>query len=265
MAAGVITVTDRRQIKDRRQKRPETAPDRRQDKEREKLIVDHIPLVGYLVGKIALQLPQHLDQQDLTSAAMIGLINAADRFDPERGVLFKTFAEQHVRGTILDELRSYDVLSRSMRDKYKRLARELRTLEHQLGRNPSSEEVASALGMTLDDYYELLDDVRIFTFISLDDSWEDDDGNPLCLADVLCESEAKSPQQQVMMMQLTEALGNAIDTLPEKERLAVTLYYSEDFNLREIGEMLGLTESRISQLISQAMVRLRSRLKLHKD
>ena len=259
MAADLGVVTDRRQ------KRVEVATDRRQDQVREQLIVDHIPLANYLVGRMTVHLPKHLDQQDLLSAAMIGLINAADRFDPTRGVLFKTFAEQHVRGTILDELRSYDVLSRSMRDKYKRLAKELHSLEHRLGRNPTSEEVAAALAISLDDYYQLLDDVHVFNFISLDDSWEDDDGNPLCLADVLCESEAKSPQQQVMMMQMTEVLGQAIDSLPEKERLAVTLYYNEDFNLKEIGETLGLTESRISQLISQAMVRLRSRLRLHKN
>lgn len=259
MAVNVEDLTDRRQ------KQVEVPTDRRKDKEREQLIVDHIPLVRYLVGRMTLHLPQHLDLQDLMSAAMIGLINAADRFDPSRGVLFKTFAEQHVRGTILDELRSYDVLSRSMRDKYKHLARELCSLEHRLGRNPTSEEVAAALGISQDDYFQLLDDVHVFTFISLDDSWEDDDGNPLCLADVLCESEAKSPQQQVMMMQLAESLGQAIEALPEKERLAVTLYYNEDFNLKEIGVTLGLTESRISQLISQAMVRLRSRLKLHKN
>jgi RNA polymerase sigma factor for flagellar operon FliA len=233
--------------------------------DREQMIVEHIPLVRYLTGRMARHLPQHIDPQDLLSAAMIGLINAADRFDPSRGVLFKTFAEQHVRGTILDELRSYDVLSRAMRDKYKRLERELRLLEQRLGRNPTSEEVAASLEISLDEYFELLDDVHAFTFISLDDSWEDDDGHPLCLADVLCETEAKSPQQQVMMMQLTEALGLAIETLPEKERLAVSLYYSEDLNLKEIGETLGLTESRISQLISQAMVRLRGRLKLHKN
>ncbi|MBV5340637.1 MAG: FliA/WhiG family RNA polymerase sigma factor [Deltaproteobacteria bacterium] len=233
--------------------------------DREQLILAHIPLVRYLVGRMSAKLPPHLDQQDLTSSAMIGLINAADRFDPSRGVLFKTFAEQHIRGTILDELRSYDVLSRSMREKYKRLEREMRGLENMLGRHPTSEEVAAALQISLDDYFELLDDVHVFTFISLDDSWEGDDGSPLCLADVLCEAEAKNPQQQVMSMQLAEALGGAIDTLPEKERLAVTLYYNEDFNLKEIGETLGLTESRISQLISQAMVRLRSRLKLHKN
>lgn len=233
--------------------------------DREQLILQHIPLVRYLVGRMVAKLPQHIDPQDLTSTAMIGLINAADRFDPDRGVLFKTFAEQHIRGTILDELRSYDVLSRSMRDKYKRLERELRQLENQLGRHPTSEEVAVALEISLEEYFKLLDDVHVFTFISLDDSWEGDDGSPLCLADVLCEAEAKNPQQQVITMQLTEALGQAIDTLPEKERLAVTLYYSEDFNLKEIGETLGLTESRISQIISQAMVRLRSRLRLHRN
>lgn len=233
--------------------------------ERERLIVEHIPLVRYIVARMSAKLPPHLDQQDLTSSAMIGLINAADRFDPARGVLFKTFAEQHIRGTILDELRSYDVLSRSMRDKYKRLERELHRLENLLGRHPTSEEVAGALAMSLDDYFELLDDVHVFTFISLDDSWEGEDGSPLCLADVLCEVEEKNPQQQVMAIQLAEALGQAIDTLPEKERQAVTLYYNEDLNLKEIGELLGLTESRISQLISQAMVRLRSRLRLHKN
>ncbi len=236
-----------------------------QSADRERLILEHIPLVQYLVSRIAAKLPPHLDMQDLMSSAMIGLINAADRFDPSRGVLFKTFAEQHIRGTILDELRSYDVLSRSMRDKYKRLERELNKLEHLLGRNPTSEEVAAALKISLDEYFELLDDVHVFTFISLDDSWDGEDGNMLCLADVLCEAEAKNPQQQVMTMQLAEALGKAIDSLPEKERLAVTLYYNEDFNLKEIGETLGLTESRISQIISQAMVRLRSRLRLHKN
>jgi len=232
---------------------------------RDELILEHMPLARYLVNRISPQLPPHLDKQDLLSAAIIGLINAADRFDPARGVLFKTFAEQHIRGTIIDELRSYDVLSRSMREKYKRLERQVLVLEHQLGRNPTSEEMACAMEIGIDEYYELLDDVHVISFISLDDSWDDDEGNALSLSDVLSESESKSPQQQVIRMQLAEALGLAIDGLPEKERLAVSLYYSEDLNLKEIGEALGLTESRISQILSQAMVRLRSKLKLHKN
>lgn len=232
---------------------------------RDELILKHMPMVRYLVGRISPQLPPHLDQQDLMSAAVVGLINAADRFDPSRGVLFKTFAEQHIRGTIIDELRSYDVLSRTMRDKYKKLTRQMVSLEHQLGRNPTSEEVAQSLGIGMDEYYSLLDDVHVFSFISLDDSWDDDEGNSLCLADVISESDAKSPQQQVMMMQLTEALGRAVDSLPEKDRLVVTLYYNEDLNLKEIGEVLGLTESRISQILSQAMTRLRGKMKLHRN
>lgn len=233
--------------------------------DRESLILEHMPLVRYLVGRVVPKLPPHLDPQDLMSAAAIGLIHAADRFDPSRGILFKTFAEQHVRGTIIDELRSYDVLSRSMREKYKRLERQVAIMEQCLGRNPTSEEMARAMEMSLDDYHNLLDDVHVFTFISLDDSWSDEDGNTLCLADVLSEGDATNPQQQMIKMQLTEALGRAIDTLPEKERMVVTLYYNEEFNLKEIGEMLGVTESRISQILSQAMVRLRIRMKLHKN
>lgn len=232
---------------------------------RDTLIMQNMPMVKYLVGRIVPQLPSHLDPQDLTSAAVIGLINAADRFDPARGVLFKTFAEQHVRGAIIDELRSYDILSRSMREKYKRLEREVTILEHALGRNPTSEEVADALSISLDEYFDLLDDVHVLTFISLDDSWEDEDGNSLCLSDVLSEQDEKSPQQQVIRMQLAKALGDAVEALPDKERLAVTLYYHEGMNLKEIGATVALTESRISQLLSQAMIRLKGKLKLYRD
>jgi len=232
---------------------------------RDALIMQSMPMVKYLVGRIVSQLPPHLDPQDLMSAAVIGLINAADRFDPARGVLFKTFAEQHVRGAIIDELRSNDILSRSMREKHKRLEREVTILEHALGRNPTSEEVADALSISLDEYFGLLDDVHVLTFISLDDSWEDEDGNSLCLSDVLSEQAEKSPQHQVIRMQLAEALGEAIETLPDKERLSVTLYYNEGMNLKEIGATLALTESRISQLLSQAMIRLKGKLKLYRD
>ncbi len=231
---------------------------------REALILEHMSLVRYLVGRIAPQLPPHLDRQDLMSCAVVGLINAANRFDKTRGVLFKTFAEQHIRGTIIDELRSYDVLSRTTRDKYKKLERQIIVLEHELGRNPTGEEVAASLGITLDGYYQLLDEVHVISFISLDDSSDDEEGNVLSLADVLSNRDEKNPQQQVMMQQMAKALGDAIEALPEKERLAVTLYYSEDMNLKEIGETLGLTESRISQILSQAMVRLRGKLRLYK-
>lgn len=238
----------------------EQAGDRSQQL-RETMITSHLPLVRYLVNRFMAQLPAHLDSQDLSSAAVIGLINAADRFDPERGVLFKTFAEQHIRGAILDELRANDNLSRTMRDRSKMVEREMQAQERRLGRNPSVEEMAQALQISLDDYHSLLDDIHDYSFISLEDSWDDEEGHPLSLADVLGDDEAKNPQNCAMAGQLAQSLGAAIEALPEKERLAVTLYYYEEMNLKEIGVVLGLTESRICQILSQAMVRLKGKMK----
>lgn len=229
---------------------------------RETIIVQHLPLVRYLVARFTAQLPAHLDPQDLTSAAIIGLIHAADRFDPARGVQFKTFAEQHIRGAIIDELRACDPLSRTVREKCKMVEREMHKLERSLGRNPSGEEMAQALQLSMDDYYQLLEEVHEFSFVSIDDSWDDEDGHPLSLADVLGDDEAKGPHQQAMAAQLSASLGTAIDGLPERERLAVTLYYYEELNLKEIGAIMGLTESRICQILSQAMARLKGKMKL---
>lgn len=228
---------------------------------RETIIVQHLPLVRYLVARFVAQIPAHIDPQDLTSAAIIGLIHAADRFDPARGVQFKTFAEQHVRGAIIDELRACDPLSRTVREKCKMLEREMHKLEHQLGRNPDDVEMAQALQITVGDYHQLLDEVHEFSFVSIDDSWDDEDGHPLCLADVLGDDESKGPQSRAIATQLSEALGTAIESMPEKERLAVTLYYYEELNLKEIGAIMGLTESRICQILSQAMARLKGKMK----
>ncbi len=231
---------------------------------RDELIVSHLPLVKFLVGKIAAQLPPHLDREDLMSAAIVGLITAAERFDPSRGVQFKTFVEQRIRGTIMDELRSQDWLTRSLRDKYKRLEKEFSILEQRLGRNPTTEEVAKAMGMELEEYFKLLEEVHFLSVVSLDDAWVDEDGSPFGLLDVIEDKAIQSPQAQLMDRQMVEILAESIDSLPEKERIVVTLYYYEELNLKEIGAVLSLTESRICQLHSQAIVRLRSRLKHHR-
>lgn len=228
---------------------------------RDELIVSHLPLVKFLVGRIASQLPPHLDQDDLMSAAVIGLITAAERFDPSRGVQFKTFAEQRIRGTIIDELRSQDWLTRSLRDKFKKLEREFVMLEHRLGRNPTSEEVAKSLEISVDDYHQMLEEIHLLSFVSLDESWEDEDGSPFGLLDILEDKGIENPQSQLMARQMLDLLTEAIEGLPEKERLVVTLYYYEELNLKEIGAVLDLSESRISQLHSQAIVRLRAKMK----
>ena len=230
---------------------------------RDELIVSHLPMVKYLVGKIASQLPLHLDREDLMSAAIVGLITAAERFDPNRGVQFKTFVEQRIRGTIMDELRSQDWLTRSVREKFKRLEREFAILEQKLGRNPTSEEVAAAMQMEMDEYFKLLEEVHFLSVVSLDDSWEDEDGSSFGLLDVLEDKGSENPQEQMMAREMVDVMADAIDALPEKERIVITLYYYEEMNLKEIGAVLGLTESRICQLHSQAVVRLRSKLKSH--
>jgi len=209
------------------------------------------------------KLPPHVDQEELLSAAYLGLVAAAERFDPDRGVKFKTFAEQRINGNIIDELRSQDWMTRPLREKLKSLDRKLSELEQQLGRNPSSEEIAEFIGMELDDYFLLLDEVRGNSFTSLNDVYQDDDGSPYSLLDIIEDKNIENPQNQVIGRQLIEGLARAIESLPEKERIVVSCYYFEELNLKEIGEILDLTESRISQLNSQAHVRLRSKLKYY--
>lgn len=228
---------------------------------RDELVVTHLPLVKFIVDRIASSLPPHLDRDDLRSAAVIGLISAAERFDPGRGVQFKTFAEQRIRGTIMDELRAQDWLTRSLRDKFKKLEREFSQLEQRLGRNPSSDEVAAAMGLELKEYFRLLEEIHLLSFVSLDDAWHDEDGAPFGLLDVLEDKGTESPQSQLIARQTVERLAEAIDALPEKERIVITLYYYEELNLKEIGAVLDLTESRISQLHSQAIIRLRGKMK----
>jgi RNA polymerase sigma factor for flagellar operon FliA len=228
---------------------------------RDQLIVTHLPYAKKIAMKLISQLPAHLDRDDLLSAAVIGLIMAAERFDPARGVTFKTFSEQRIRGTIIDELRAQDWLSRSLRDKFKLLEREFSQLEQQLGRDPLSEEVASAMGISQDEYFQLLDDVHYLSVISLNDTWEDDSGSPFGLLDVLEDESAEDPHFQVEETQAAEILSAAINELPEKEREIISRYYYDDRSLKEISASMQLHESRVSQLHGQAILRLRVKMK----
>lgn len=230
---------------------------------RDELIIAHLPLAKYLVKRMAAHLPPYLDEEELMSAAVMGLISSAERFEPARGVKFKTFAEQRIKGMIMDELRSKDWLSRSVRDKYKRLEREFAELRKKLGRDPTGEEVAREMGINLEQYHRLLEEVHTFSFVSLNESWEDDEGGSMSLLDIVPDKNAVNPQAQMQSRELLEALAESIESLPEKERLVVTLYNYEELNLKEIGAVMGLTESRVSQLHSQAVVRLRAKMKMH--
>ncbi len=233
-----------------------------QNKSAEELIWEHLPLIKYLAARYAGRLPPSLDQDDLVVAGIIGLLEAARRFDPSRNIQFKTFAEFRIRGAMLDELRNVDWVPRSVREKAARLEKVMLELENRLGRPPEDEEIARELGMDLEEYYRLLEKVRGITFVDIEAlKRKVEDLQETDLVELLSDSGENDPFEKLGLKELGEALAQAIAELPEKEKLVITLYYYENLTMKEIGRVLGYTESRISQLHSKALLRLRAKLK----
>jgi len=229
-------------------------------KERERLIMQYVPLVKNIVGRIAMKLPSHVGKDDLINAGIIGLMSALEKFDEDRNVLFETYAGFRIRGAILDELRSRDVVSRSDRNKKTRLEEALEELQKELGRSPTEEEIAAYLDMPLDDYYRLLNDAKGVSILSSDDL-PPDYCETHTQSEVLEQIAENNPFALLSRTEMKEVLRDAIESLPEKEGLVLSLYYYEELTLKEIGLVMELSESRISQLHSQAVLRLRSVLK----
>jgi len=240
----------------------------RQDKlstaERDQLIIGYAPWVKFIALRMAAKLPSHIQAEDLISAGIIGLIDALDKFNPAREVQFKTYAQIRIQGAMKDELRALDWASRSMRQKVKRLEHAYALLEQQLGQPPSSEEVANSLGIEMDEFEEMLDDVKGTSLVSLEDLGQgpasEDKTN---LLEALLTREDQDPLEVLNLQDLKKALSLAIAELPEKERLVLSLYYFEELTMKEVGKVLNLTESRISQLHTQTVLRLRSKLKAY--
>lgn len=228
---------------------------------REKIIEEYIPLVQYIAGRIAIHLPDSVDYHDLISYGVFGLMDAVDKFDLERDIKFETYASLRIRGGIMDGLRSTDWIPRSVRSKAKQVDQAIMNLEHQLGRRPSDQEVAAALEMPLDKYYETVDQVRSIALLSLDDQISSDpDSDSLTLMDTL-DDPAAAVDQELVDQEILQELAAAVDQLEERERLVVSLYYHEGLTLKEIGHVLDVSESRISQIHSKAIRTLRSKLK----
>lgn len=227
--------------------------------DREAAIKKYAYLAEVVVGRLMSTLPDSVDREDLVSYGIVGLINALDRFDPGRGVKFETYATSVIRGAVLEALRSADWAPRSVRSKYRRLEAAHARLADALGREPTEEEMAEDLSITLDEYYQLLSDASAFTLHSLEE---------LLLSGDIPEPEAHSnndvslvgPALRFEREEFKNILARAIDRLPERERQILALYYQEELTLREIGEILGVTESRICQIHTQAILRLRHRL-----
>jgi RNA polymerase sigma factor for flagellar operon FliA len=232
--------------------------------ERDQLIIRYAPWVKFIAMRMAAKLPAHIQAEDLISAGIIGLIDALDKFNPAREVQFKTYAQIRIQGAMKDELRALDWASRSMRQKVKRLEQAYATLEREFGRPPSSEEVANSLGIPMDEFEEMLDDVKSTSLVSLEELGQgpasEDKTN---LLEALLTREDQDPLEVLNLQDLKKALSLAIADLPEKERLVLSLYYFEELTMKEVGKVLNLTESRISQLHTQTILRLRSKLKAY--
>jgi RNA polymerase sigma factor for flagellar operon FliA len=227
---------------------------------KDELLQRFAPLVRHVVERVASTLPRNVDHEDLYSAGVLGLLDAHAKFDPQKGVKFETYAVWRIKGAVLDQLRALDWVSRSMRRKARNLDGVTRKLDQKLGRAASEDEVAREMKMSRGDFYRLLDHVRGAVLVSLDESRSGDDQEPSTLADHLPDPHALDIEARLEEQQSRVVILRTLDQLPEQERLVVALYYYEHMTLSEIGRALGISESRVSQVHSRAMSRMRLRL-----
>src|SRR5512144_2486872 len=229
---------------------------------REQLVLAFSPLVKYVAGRMSSGLPAHVEESDLISYGLVGLISAIERFDPGREIKFETFAITRIKGSIIDELRSLDWVPRSVRTKAREIERANAKLENQLRRAPTDQEMADQLEVTVEEFQESLMRISNSSVVALDELWtvSDASGDQVSLLDTIQDPQALDPAQEMDATEMKDHLADAIARLPEREKLVVALYYYENLTLREIGEVLGVTESRVSQLHTKAVLRLRGRM-----
>lgn len=224
---------------------------------RNMLIEEYTPLVKYVAGRVKLIVPGQIDFDDLVGFGIFGLIQSIERYDPEQGIKFSTYAAARIRGSILDELRAQDWISRSNRDKAKRLSQTYQKLEQQLGRNPEEEEVASDMGLTMEEYYQLVLEANIPELTSLNTLVDPDSSSELI--DLIADDN-DGPEEVLYDKEIQRLLGETIDRLKEQEKLVLALYYYEELTQMEIAQVLNLSPARVSQIHSKAILRLRGML-----
>ena len=230
---------------------------------RDRLILTYAPLVKFVAGRLGSGLPAHVDENDLVSYGLLGLIGAIERFDPNRDIKFETYAIARIKGSIIDELRAMDWVPRSVRSRARDIERAIGELERKLHRAPTDEEISEKLGVTTDELNDSLTEIGRSSIAALDELWtisSGGGGDQVALIDTIEDTAGPEPQSELAQTELKEALGEAIARLPEREKLVVTLYYYEELTLREIGEVLGVTESRVSQLHTKAILRLKAHI-----
>ena len=229
---------------------------------RERLILHYSPLVKYVAGRVGVGLPPNIEQADLVSYGIFGLIDAIDKFDLERAIKFETYAISRIRGAIIDELRAIDWIPRSVRFKAREVEKAYAKLEGDLHRTPSEAEVAAEMGIALEDLHQIFSQVSFVNVVALDEllSVGGEKGDKLSLVDTLEDTKAEDPVLAFESEETKFLLAKAINMLPEREKIVVTLYYYEGLTLAEIGQVLGVTESRICQMHTKAVLQLRGKL-----
>ena len=234
---------------------------------RERLILHYSPLVKYVAGRVGVGLPPNIEQADLVSYGIFGLMDAIDKFDLERAIKFETYAISRIRGAIIDELRAIDWIPRSVRFKAREVEKAYASLEATLHRTPSESEVAAEMGIGLDDLHQIFSQVSFVNVVALDEllSVGGEKGDKLSLVDTLEDHKAEDPVLAFESEETKFLLAKAINTLPEREKIVVTLYYYEGLTLAEIGQVLGVTESRICQMHTKAVLQLRGKLAENRD
>src|SRR5450756_1437077 len=236
--------------------------DERDPVAREELILNYSPLVKYVAGRLSANLPQTVDNADLISYGIFGLIDAIEKFDTERGIKFETYAIARIKGAIIDELRAMDWVPRSVRSRARDIERAYITLETKLRRTPKDAEVAHELGIPIKELHDTFTKLSYTSVVSFEELWspggEKDDRTSL--VSMIQDHTAEDPVVTNESEEVKTILARAIERLPEREKIVIALYYYEGLTLKEIGEVLGVTESRVSQLHTKAVLRLRARL-----
>lgn len=228
---------------------------------RDFFVKQYAPLVKYVAGKVAIGMPHNVEFDDLVGFGVFGLFDAIEKFDPDKHVKFKTYAVTRIRGAIFDELRAIDWVPRSVRQKSRELEETIRVLESQLGRVASDHEIAKAMNINLEEFQKLVLKISGTSILSLNDVWNTgDDNDKISIVDSIEAPSSLNPDTIVEKEEIKRVIIDAIQELPEKEKKVLVLYYYEDLTLKEIGEVLGVTESRISQLHTKAIMRLRTKL-----
>jgi RNA polymerase sigma factor for flagellar operon FliA len=229
---------------------------------KDKILLEYAHLVKIVAYRLAINLPASVDKNDLIGAGIMGLIKAVETFEPERGFKFETFAAHKIRGAILDELRALDWVPRSVRQKARELQKTFSKLEGDLGRLPYDDEICEELGISLKEYEDLLSEVTPATLISLEEAMPDrsSESKELRIVDSIEDPGSSNPLKELAFTEVKNILKEAITQLPEKEKLVVALYHYEELTLKEIGVVLEITESRVSQIHSKAILKLRSKV-----